>query len=129
MNLGPQDDTAIPDEEVLYRRIAKDWIVPGSAEGRKVLSSQAFHDRKKEVSVDRASLTSPAACLAGGGPNICGIVSVTAKQVRELNLDVTPDPMPGNPAHALIHVQTKRQSKQLSTRARWEYPEGANPFL
>jgi hypothetical protein len=109
-------DERIADDEILYRRVlGKDIPV---VEGERRLSSQAFTDRHKEPSVDRAKLRNYRPELTQLNPT-CAVFSVTARQVREIELplrtadgqevmvrpfDVRPEPEHTNPSHAVIYA-------------------------
>jgi len=120
-----QDDLTIPDSEDLYRRIAKQWLVPDNTFGGLRLSRAAFKDRKKEISVHLSSLITPLETMARGGTNIVGLVAVTAGQARSLNQVVVRDPNPNDEAHALIcGSQPKSIIRQLTKIAKWIcYPD------
>ena len=134
-----RDDPTIPDAEDLYRRVVEERIVTEQDTGRKRLSSQAFSDRRNEISVDLSSMISPEECLKlglrfGSGP-FRGVVAITAGQARDLDQVVVRDPipedparsLPENPAHALI-CGKKASQRRLAARARWVYPPDQNPF-
>lgn len=129
MSAGRDADTLIADKVELYRRIAHGWVCPDQQTGRQRLSSLAFRDSMGEISVELSSLTSPAECMARGGPTIIGLVALTVAQVREMGFTVVHDPKPDNPAHALIlGASSKRNSRDLSRVARWIYPLDRNPL-
>ena len=102
MTSGHGGDKNIPNDEDLYRRIAKNWIVPSHLPGKKRIVSLAFKERNNEISVDLSSLVSPEGCLSMGGPNIIGVAAVTAGQVRDLGQQVVQAGTSEDPAHALI---------------------------
>lgn len=108
----------VNNDEVLWRSVFPDEVHSSPAEPLH-LKSTAFNDRSKKISVDRAVIRVD--------PNLtkrdatCGIVSLDAKQVRDIGVfkrkindgtaiehfvDVIPDviepPEPPNPSHALI---------------------------
>src|SRR5579872_6191853 len=110
-------DDHVADEELLYRRVR---LLPGlfvEADGKVRPSSQAFNDRYRRPSVDRAN-------LRGGDPTKSqieesdSIVSLVAQDIRDIKtveqrnekgevihrymIDVEPKPEPDNPAHAEI---------------------------
>jgi hypothetical protein len=142
-----QDDPTIPDEEELYRRIVKDWIVPQPFGGNK-LSSQAFRDegqenegqgKRREASVDLSSLAPAEETFNFQGRNerTVGVVSITAGEARNYEHAVVRDPLPDNPAHGLIcgdiswsGTKYRKLAKNLAGLAknRWVFPPGENPF-
>jgi len=114
--MGPdQPEYRVEDEELLYRRVlAVHFPV---VEGQRRLSSQAFTDRSREPSVDRAKLRDHRPELTQEN-TACAVFSITARQVREIELplrrgndevmvrpfDVRPMPTEANPAHAEIYA-------------------------
>jgi hypothetical protein len=125
------DDKSIKDDEALYRRILNGWIVTEQLSGRKRLSSAAFKDSSREISVDRSTLTTveDSWARAQGDIRLVGIASVTAGEARSLGQAVVHDPLSENIAHALIcGHQPGSFSKQLAAMAKWAYPRSANPF-
>ena len=114
------DDNSIPDAEDLYRRLARDWIVPDRVMGGVKISSGAFKDRDKEISVHLSSMITPEDSLAYGGEGIVALAAVTAGDARSLEQAVVRDTQPGDPAHALIcGRQPKAIQKKLAELARW----------
>ncbi|OGQ91855.1 MAG: hypothetical protein A2289_11710 [Deltaproteobacteria bacterium RIFOXYA12_FULL_58_15] len=131
--------------EPLYRRVlcGVGHFQP-LEDGTVKISSQAFSDRGMKPSVDRSS-------LCPHGPSYSqadlsdGVVSVLASGVRGIAarsvkdgvtisyaIDVFPDPLPGNPAHAEIRPSPEYATKSafrkvleaLALLAAWEiYPE------
>lgn len=117
------NDETIPDDEDLYRRIAKDWLVKDEATGRLRLSSAAFRDNRKEISVHLSSLITASDSLSRGGDGIIGLVSITAGQARSLDQGVVRDPLPDDEAHALIcGRQSKTTRRHLAATAVWVCP-------
>lgn len=79
--------------------------------GKLQLAYNTFDDHDQEVSVDRAKLLARIED-AKRQPN-AGVASITAKQVRERPpLDVRPDPLAENRAHALIYPRGATLSRQ-----------------
>jgi len=111
----PPDDPNISDDELLYRTIHPHFI----NEGR--VTSAAFLSRKDpHVSVDLASLSTPEQSLARR-PAHAGVVQLVTGFVRSLRLAVAGDPLPENPAHALIvaAAQSKQIARQLARASAW----------
>lgn len=113
----------VGDDEILYRRFQIGHYKTCQLTGNKVISSQAFSDKTRQVSVDRAKINQH-------NPDRTkflvtdGVVELITREVRGISniskndgkgnplqlqtLVVTPDPikddpeLPDNPAHALI---------------------------
>ena len=120
MAMPRRDDESIPDAEDLYRRLAKDWIVPDRVMGGVRVSSGAFRDPNSEISVHLSSMIMPDDSLAYGGAGIVALVAVTAGDARHLGQAVVRDAQPDDPAHALIcGQQSKTFRRQLANLARW----------
>ena len=113
-----QDDPTIAEGEVLLRRVHPAQIVSDEA-GQPRISSAAFKD--PELSVDLHSVLSE----AGYSVNFTlrdhpayGLASITAGQVRAANQLVCRDPLPSNPAHALVvGNKTSSVARQLAKLA------------
>jgi hypothetical protein len=93
----------IADDDLLYRRLAPFHIKPDGS-----VSSAAFKLRGRPdpgVSVDLARLTTPQATLARAPRPGFGLGVPVAGGPRALNLTVHHDPLPDNPAHAMIEGQ------------------------
>ncbi len=110
----------IADDDWLYRRVMGYCIVGGK------VSSSAFKNRRKkpetEISVDLAKLVSPEESLRRAGMEHLSVVALQARDPRALGLEVIPDPLPDNDAHALIvgeNDMTKCQ--QLAEKALVKY--------
>lgn len=114
----PADDSAIPDDATLLRRIYPGWYVGSGEETR--LSKQAFEDPKDGSSMsvwirERLVEFGLSAEDVLAGYQEYGLVSLTAKQVRDAGFGVTwaPDPADGTRgmAHAEVHC-SKSPSKR-----------------
>lgn len=90
----------VPDEEMLYRRIRDEDNHVAFADGRYIVSGQAFSDRERKPSVDIATL-----CIPLGGPTWTqagednGVARLKAEAVRALvivGVHVIPPPRPPN---------------------------------
>jgi len=120
MATARHDDESIPDAEDLYRRLAKDWIVPDTVMGGVRISSGAFSDPDREISVHLSSVIAPDDSLAYGGKGIVALAAVTAGNARSLEQAVVRDAQPNDPAHALIcGLQPKKIRRKLARSARW----------
>lgn len=116
-------DDRVLDDEDLYRRVPNIPTMFKMVEGRLRLSSGAFNDSgddgQKRPSVDRARLRNFDPVLAKTAPTQ-GVVGLVASEVRSIrsvtktdqsgavvythDVDVIPDPLPANDAHALVTV-------------------------
>lgn len=125
MHCARQDDSLIPNDEELYRRIVADWVVSHPFRGT-VLSSAAFSNER--LSVDRSSrVASPKETFDRGAPDTRGVVSIMAGQARECGQAVVADPIEGNPAHSLIvGHKTKSIKRRLRDFSIWVYPLRSN---
>jgi hypothetical protein len=112
----------VSDEERLYRNVrgkGSDEFFYDPATGHLTIESKAFLDQQKEPSVDRAKLRNfdPEQSRL---KEENGIVTLITKEVRQIGdvktnddrgkqvkhaVDVSPDPISGNKAHALIVVE------------------------
>jgi hypothetical protein len=123
----------VGDDETLYRSVRASEILRDP--GRQIIrvSSQAFGDRNQEVSVDRAILRghdprgsqrSPTDAvvelLTGEVRAICSLVQrdATSQELGLYTIDVRPDPLPDNPAHALIYADPRFASRSLFTSSK-----------
>lgn len=99
------------DAEVLHRRIHPLWMRPDGT-----YTSGAFTD--PEMSVDRASMRSPAESLMGlEGFGLCGF---SAQFARGLDQKVLAKPEMSNLAHAeVVGKKTKAIQKRFARGSRW----------
>ena len=93
------DDPTISDSDLLWRRLFPKWIVPADGGGVRI-SSAAFKDGNREVSVNLAALTTQEKTLAEFSDQ--GIAEIPAGTPRSLGHAIVRDPTAGNPAHTLI---------------------------
>ena len=121
----------VGDEEELYRSVRPSEIIRDEEGHPQRASSQAFADRQQEVSVDRARLCDHAprrarksetdavvVLLAGEVRRIRTLIQ-REEQGREIGLysiDLRPDPLPDNPAHALIVADPRFATRSLFKR-------------
>ena len=116
----PRDDLNIRNEEPLYRTIPAIQIDNG-----RVLSS-AFKSRTNpHPSVDRSRLSTPEETLARK-PHHAGVAQVLTGFVRSVTVGVASDPLPDNPAHALIirdpacgSHEWRRIARKLAKACEW----------
>jgi hypothetical protein len=121
----------VDDAEWLYRSVGVSEILRDDLGNVVRVSSQAFADRQQEVSVDRAthcdheprrvqkSRSDAVAELLTG--EVRGIRSLIQRDAegREIGLytiDVRPDPLLENAAHALIYADPRFASRSLFKR-------------
>lgn len=103
----------ISDNESLWRRIAAPWITPGEI-GTYCTSSAAF--KGVDISVDIASKSTPERSIKTSA----GLVGFLAKVPISLGYPVLEDPIPENPAHALIKGKIRRRhAKLLANACQW----------
>jgi hypothetical protein len=121
-----QDDSTIPDNELLYRAINRSHL-----DGARIASA-AFISRtnlgrsvEPHVSVDRSSLSSPEETLQRHRW-AAGIAQLVTRTVRSFNLRVAHRPIPDNPAHTLIvrdlkltDSAWKKIARKLATSCTW----------
>jgi hypothetical protein len=114
------DDLSIADDELLWRRLHPDWVLPADDGFR--ISSAAFKDGRREVSVDLAELTTQEKTLAGFPDQ--GLAEIKAGVPRSLGHAIVRDPIEDNPAHALIceppgqpNRKRERDAKEMARQA------------
>ncbi len=91
---------SIVAEDLLYRRIFGQFV---KSDGR--VSSAAFKVNSRpdnEISVDLAKLTTPEESVNRAGRSGFLLGQLVAGEVREFGFEVHHDPLPDNPAHAII---------------------------
>lgn len=140
-------DDELGDEEIIYRFVRDDEVNFRAEGDRLIPSGEAFRDRDDEPSVDRAMIN-------GNNPSKSqrelsdGVLRLIAADVRTIEAEildgkgrlvrvgvvrVKPNPLPDNPAHALIYGNPtfkeggkgffRKVKARLSQIARWEiYP-------
>lgn len=130
------DDPTISDDELLWRRIPKDHLVPDVNVGGIRISSAAFaNDSDGEpMSVMLASMM----LTAGGGGTqkaltghaTFGLASIHAGVVRSRSQIIVRVPLEDEPAHAVV-VGTKSKStkKALAAAAQWVVPPPGHVIL
>lgn len=114
-----QDDDAIPDDAILWRRVPPYWVTYDENLGRERPSSQAFQDHRdgSPMSVFLADdCNGPDEALEGNEGFL--LVEFTAGDVRGLDprQGVVRDPLPDQPAHA--HVCGRKTGSVKSTLAK-----------
>lgn len=123
--MANEDDLAITNDVVLWRRITPNWLVD-DGNGGKRLSSVAFQNASKgyhenvmvhngynhspAMSTDFASKTTEQDFLKDTPDNY--IASFTVELVRELKQGVLKTPLPDDPAHASVTGKKKSKVKR-----------------
>ena len=110
-------------DTLLYRMIIPSWMQDGSP------TTPTFKPTRKDngrLSVYDGDQISPQAAYehyASLGNKVVGVLAVAVSECESLDLTVTPDPLPGFPAHALIDFtalsgnRIKRAVRQLNKSA------------
>lgn len=123
-----RDDPSISDDSALWRRISPKWIVPDESGSGYRISSQAFQNHPADESMSvhlaeemaRNGLSASDAVKAFPGYSL---VSITAGLARECSQRVARDPLPDDPAHAVVDgKKTKAVRRRFSNEARWVIP-------
>lgn len=124
------DDPTIPDEERLFRRVHLCQIVKDENTGFARVSSGAFRDKDKEISINiesvlKANDGTPETCLRNHPA--CKLIYLTAGQARELEQAVCRDPKPpADLSHGLVcGKQNTRVLHELRDAAEWVIPREA----
>jgi hypothetical protein len=120
-----QDDASIRDEERLLRRVHLMQLVQDEDTGCVRVSSGAFKDR--ELSVDLESVLTECGvdvrdCLQGHPAH--KLVGITAQVARLHGQIVYRDPVPENPAHAIVYgnKNSKTVHEGLRSASAWVVP-------
>jgi hypothetical protein len=113
------DDPSISDGERLWRRVHPSWIKIDPDMGQPDVSSAVFSTRA-EVSVAIAALTTTEIFLRDAP--LQSIIEFTAGAARAAGCTVVRDPLPDDPAHALVcgsksHGQLTKTQQQLMKQA------------
>jgi hypothetical protein len=123
-----QDDLSIADDAELWRRIPADWVVWDGNLRQMRPTSQAFcnHPNGTPMSVALAHIlaqcgTGPDEVLAGHSG--FALASLTTGLARECGQMVARDPLPDEPAHALVvGEKTHSVRKRFASKCRWIVP-------
>ncbi|MFN0171445.1 MAG: hypothetical protein ACKV22_33940 [Bryobacteraceae bacterium] len=125
------DDPNIASDEILFRGLRPDWIVPGN-HGRMRIASAAFKNHDMSVLIDSVlrsdGRTANDALNACPGDSLC---SITAGLARELGQGVVHDADPPNDsAHGLvIGKKTMAVANRFARDAVWVIPPEAPPIV
>lgn len=117
------NDPTITNDERLLRRIPHwQWVEDGAGGHRP--SSAAFGD--EDLSVDLASVliaSGQALDATLSGHQGFALAAITAKIAREQGQAVCRDPLPENPAHAIVAgKKTTAVKKQFARSSEWIVP-------
>lgn len=110
------DDSSIPDDELLYRRIPlypADMIQGTDVAGEFRPSSGNFRS-EGPLSVDRSSLSSPEQTRDRAKPMVFHIAGFLGKDARQCGCRIVKDPLPDNPAHVLVFGNHDRGTGALN---------------
>ncbi|MFV8628544.1 hypothetical protein ACNRDB_03495 [Ralstonia pseudosolanacearum] len=134
----------IDNAEIVYRRVPNDPMFFSVVGGKLRVHSVAFNDKTQKPSVERSSLldNEPQRAKTVGTQGVVGLVTGSVRGIDTVTqtdtdgnvikthqIDVVPDKLPDNPAHALIthapEFQSKRPFERLKERlARLAEKEG-----
>ena len=122
------DDAAILDRAILWRRIPPAWVVWDGNLGRMRSSSQAFQDHPDGSPM--SVLLSDMMLSSGRGPEAAieglpgfYLASLTAGLARQSKQGVAPDPLPTEPAHAVVFgKKTSGVRNRFATESQWVIP-------
>lgn len=122
------------NDEILYRLVQPKYVEPNN--GGWEIKSEAFKDRERRISVDRALLSGdPANTQVEESDYICRLVT---REVRRLTVTldapngtilerfgicVDPVPLPDNGAHAEIYVERNPTSKAPFRKLKYKLAE------
>lgn len=118
----------IPDDAVLWRRIPVEWCVLDEDLGVRRPSSQAFQDDPQggPMSVLLAAVmqeTGRGAEHALAGNEAFALAAITAGLARKCDQAVARDPVPDEPAHAVVvGRKTNSVRRKMARAAAWIVP-------
>ena len=123
-----RDDPTIPNAAELLRRIPRQHLVRDPERGCYRISSAAFDDHPNGspmsvllADVMREEGRGPEAALTGHVD--FSLVSITAGLARQCNQGVARDPLPTEPAHAVVFGnKTRSVRKRFANEAQWVIP-------
>jgi hypothetical protein len=123
-NVEYSDDPTIPDEADLWRRIPPWHFVTGQMTGEVRPTSAAFDDDRdgSPMSVVLAAGCAGPESVLAGHPGYA-LAAIKAGLVRECQQGITRDPLPEEPAHALVFgLKTKSMRRRLAVSSIWIVP-------
>jgi hypothetical protein len=116
-----EDDHTIPDNADLWRRIHPTQIIDDDNQRRTRPTPAAFTDSTNGSPMSvviAAECDGPDRVLAGH--ERYGLASFKAQVARESGLGIVRDPLPDQPAHALVFgPKSKKVQSQLAKAAEW----------
>ncbi|GAB4135358.1 MAG: hypothetical protein Tsb009_01510 [Planctomycetaceae bacterium] len=119
------DDSSIPDEAILWRRIPPNWVVFDQKTNQLRPSSQSF-DNHRDGSGMSVVLANEVIANGRSEENVLeghegfGLVAINAGLARKLNQKIVRDPLPDEPAHMEIcGDKTKGVKKAFARAAVW----------
>jgi hypothetical protein len=118
------DDPTITDEAALWRRIPPWHFVPDENTGQVRPSSAAFDNdpNGSPMSVVLAAEAIGPEQVLAGHPGFA-LASIKVGLVRECQQGVVRDPLPDEPAHALVFGhKTKMVRRRMAREATWVVP-------
>ena len=117
-------------DTLLYRMISPSWMQDGNPTTPTFKPTRKDNGRLSVYDGDQISPQDAYEHYASLGNKAVGVLAVTVAECESLDLTVTPDPLPGFPAHALIDFtalsgnRIKRAARQLNKSATargWQY--------
>lgn len=129
--MTPEDDATVADVTPLYRRVHPNFVVYDDDRGCKRLSTAAFKERVKEMSVHLGDVLDAAgrhpAELVDNMPHC--LVSLTAELVRTHSQVIVRSPTPEDESHGdVVGSKPKTTLNAFVEAAIWVVaPEGACP--
>jgi hypothetical protein len=119
------DDSSIADDTSLWRRIPPGWWVPDENLGRLRPTSAAFDDHRNGTPM--SVLIEDVVLSTGRGPDDIlapfkgyAMASIRAGVARECSLGVMREPLPEEPAHAVVFgKKSKGVRAKLATNCEW----------
>ena len=133
--LDKEPHDPVDDDEILYRLVQPKYVEPNN--GGWEIRSEAFKDRERRISVDRALFSGDPAntqvdkesdyicCLvAGEVRNLTVTIDAPNGTVSErYGVCVDPAPLPHNEAHAEIYVKSNPSSKTPFRKLKYKLAE------
>lgn len=121
----PRDDPTISNDEILYRRIfpSRDALQHRENGPGFRPASGSMRSTESPLSVDLGSLTTPEQTRDRGLPQQFHVARFSVQVVREAGCGIVPDPLPNNPAHALVYgtragdLLTNGEARAIARRA------------
>lgn len=115
MNEGIEDDASVPDEQRFLRRIWPTWI----HDFRPERSNFEIREPHAGLSVTAWLSQADLVITIAEAPN-CGVVSVTARQLRDAGYVICKVPLEQNPNHCECYGKpSKSARKQLAISSQW----------